>query len=426
MISFQLPKDDRSPRVILICALLLLASAVNYMDRQTLAVVSKRIITEFELNKEQYGAVEGAFGYCFALGSLAWGLVVDRWSVRWVYPIGLFGWSLMGFLTGWAEDYQQLVACRAFLGFFEACHWPCGLKATQLLLSGHGRAMGNSVLQSGTSIGAIATPLIMLAILTEAPGSWRVGFQGIAIVGAFWIVLWLLVVRPTDFRPAVSVEPATIDATQSKAIKTPWWRDILSTRFALVLLTVVAINTMWQLLRAWLPMIMQEHYGYDEAATLRFNSLWYVATDVGCLSIGAIALRLGQRGMSVKRARLTAMSLCVVLVGSLIAVPWLQGGWLLLIILLLSGAGALGLFPLYYSFSQDVSKEHLGKVVSLATPVAWVLSSWAQPIFGHFADTTGRFDLGLMFVGFLPLIPFVALCLFWPESREDSHERTTP
>ena len=44
----QLPR-----RVALIAGLLLAASAINYMDRQTLANVAKRVTEEFSLNNEQ-------------------------------------------------------------------------------------------------------------------------------------------------------------------------------------------------------------------------------------------------------------------------------------------------------------------------------------------------------------------------------------
>jgi hypothetical protein len=55
-----------SRRTIFICILLLLASAVNYMDRQTLAVTASRIKSEFDLDNVQYGRVEAVFGYSFA------------------------------------------------------------------------------------------------------------------------------------------------------------------------------------------------------------------------------------------------------------------------------------------------------------------------------------------------------------------------
>ena len=190
--------EPTSSRIWIICLLLLLASAVNYMDRQTLSVTAARIKSEFSLNNEQYGNVEAVFGYSFAFGSILWGFLVDRISVRWIYPIGLLGWSAMGFLTGWARDYNDLYWCRLLLGVFESAHWPCGLKTTQALLSRKGRAMGNSVLQSGTSIGAILTPLAMLALLTPQSGSWRFGFQAIAVIGACWVFFWLAVVRNND------------------------------------------------------------------------------------------------------------------------------------------------------------------------------------------------------------------------------------
>src|SRR5262245_6473471 len=49
-----------------VCGMLLLASTINYMDRQTLANAAVRITTQFQLKQEQYGDLEFAFGYAFA------------------------------------------------------------------------------------------------------------------------------------------------------------------------------------------------------------------------------------------------------------------------------------------------------------------------------------------------------------------------
>ena len=50
-----------------ICGLLLLASAINYMDRQTLANASVRITKEFQLTQAQYGNIEAVFAYALSL-----------------------------------------------------------------------------------------------------------------------------------------------------------------------------------------------------------------------------------------------------------------------------------------------------------------------------------------------------------------------
>src|SRR5215216_5242327 len=142
-----------------VCGLLLLATTINYMDRQTLANAAVRITKEFQLSKEQYGVLELAFGWAFAAGSLLFGFTADRVSTRWLYPAVLFAWSLMGFLSAHTANFQELLMCRTLLGLFEAGHWPCAVKTTQHLLSPQDRTMGNSVLQSGASIGALITPI---------------------------------------------------------------------------------------------------------------------------------------------------------------------------------------------------------------------------------------------------------------------------
>src|SRR6476619_6560201 len=132
-----------------ICGLLLLASAINYMDRQTLANASVRITQEFGLKQEQYGNIEAAFAYAFAAGSLVFGWLADRFSVRWLYAVVLTAWSLAGLAAGFVRDAHELLLCRVALGFFEAGHWPCGVRTTRALLDPRERSLGNGVLQSG-------------------------------------------------------------------------------------------------------------------------------------------------------------------------------------------------------------------------------------------------------------------------------------
>ena len=122
-----------------VSGLLLLATMINYMDRQTLANLAVRITDEFGLSQEEYGNIEFAFGWGFAVGSLVFGILADRFSVRVLYPAVLLGWSATGFITGLSGGYTGLLACRAVLGFFEAGHWPCALRTTQSVLSADDR-----------------------------------------------------------------------------------------------------------------------------------------------------------------------------------------------------------------------------------------------------------------------------------------------
>jgi len=399
--------------------LLLLASAINYMDRQTLANAALRISREFSLSQAQYGNVEAVFGFAFAAGSLVFGWLADRVSVRWLYAVVLALWSVVGFATGFVRDYDELLMCRTLLGFFEAGHWPCGIRTTRMLLDARQRSLGNGVLQSGASFGAIITPLIMQALMTSDLGSWRMPFKVVGAVGLLWIVPWLLLLRSDDLSPRGASADGGTGRLETRATSS-FWRVIFSQQMLIVFFVIACINTTWQILRAWLPKVLQEGRGYSETHALYFNSAWFAATDVGCLAAGVLAVWLARRHLSVHNARVMVFAACGLLCAMCVLVPWLGKGWMLLAVLSLAGAGALGVFPLYHAFTQDISGEHQGKITGVAGVAAWLIPAQIQKLFGMLADRTGSFDLGLALAGFLPLIAAVPLWLFWNKSNPRS------
>ncbi|MSU27890.1 MAG: MFS transporter [Pedosphaera sp.] len=408
----------------LVCGLLLFASMLLYMDRQTLPNVATRVTTEFNLKQEQYGDVEMYFGYAFAVGAFLWGCVADKWSVRWLYPALVLAWSAMGFLTGLVETYDGLLLCRTLLGFFEAGHWPCALKTTQRLLAREERTMGNSVLQSGASIGAILTPLVMTFMLAgrTEPGVWRQPFLVIGAIGVVWVVGWFALLKKEDFAEAKpeggSQEP---EGGRQKA-DVNFLAVFSDRRFWALVVVVAAINVCWQIVRAWLPKFLIEGKGYLEADALRFNSLYYIATDIGCLAAGAAALWLVKRGWDVHRSRVTVFGVCALLTSLTALAAHLPRGWALLGVLLVVAAASLGLFPCYYSFSQELSTKHQGKVTGILGTVAWATSSPCQKYFGRLADQTGSFNEGIALAGLTPLIGFAALILLWREPKRAGAE----
>ena len=108
-----------------ICGLMLLATMLNYMDRQALAQQATEISRELKLNNEDYSRIESGFGLAFAVGGIVTGFLADRLSPRWLYPAVLLGWSAVGFATGWVTSFRELFVCRVLLGFFESGQWPC-------------------------------------------------------------------------------------------------------------------------------------------------------------------------------------------------------------------------------------------------------------------------------------------------------------
>jgi sugar phosphate permease len=393
---------------------LLLATMINYMDRQTLANLKVRITQELSLSNELYGNLEWGFGWSFAAGSLFFGFLSDRISVRLLYPAVLMAWSTIGMVTGFCNDYRSMLLCRILLGFFEAGHWPCALRTTKIVLGSSKRTMGNSILQSGGALGAILTPPIILMIVenNNMAGAWRSPFIIIGSLGVVWAVAWLVSVRVEDL-PAPRVETRNDVGQRFDFLR----ECLVNRRFWALVPVVICINLTWQLIRAWLPAFLQEGRGANEHAALLFNSAYYIAADIGCILAGAMTLWLSGMGLSAHRSRMLVFGFCAGLTALTTVASVLPLGGELYLVLLIIAAGSLGLFPCYYSMSQESSERHMGKTTGLLGALAWLVSSPLQSAFGKFVDTTRSYDEGLAMAGIAPVVAFVVLLCLWPQGN---------
>ena len=78
----------------IICALLFLATTVNYMDRQVLSLTWKDFIApEFEWSDADYGTITGLFSIFYAIANLFAGKFVDWMGTKKGYLIAIFVWS---------------------------------------------------------------------------------------------------------------------------------------------------------------------------------------------------------------------------------------------------------------------------------------------------------------------------------------------
>jgi ACS family hexuronate transporter-like MFS transporter len=458
-----------------VCVLLLLATTINYMDRLTLNQLSGPIKESFALDARGYAQLEAAFASAFALGAILMGWLVDRWNVRWIYPIAVLAWSFAGFATGLAQTFAMLLACRFLLGLAEAGNWPCALKATQQILPPAERTFGNSILQSGAAFGAVITPMILLALFNWT-GNWRVPFMVIGAVGTLWVAFWLSAVRPTDLRTssssagpslmsvlawlillmmldgAVHIAAAAPDwlphALQAPAADlfavAPWlplaskalvtvlgilgvflwlWnatrdddgvpRHVFFARFWVLSAITVLINATWHFFRVWMPPFLQEQHGYDLHDTSWFSTAYYISTDIGSLASGYAALTLARRGLSVHRSRVIVFAFCTLLTTLAVVAALLPRGPMLLIVMLVIGFGALGLYPAYYSFSQELTTRNQGKLTGALGCVCWLSMALLQEGAGDLIKRTGSYTLGVSIAGLFPVLALAAILCFW-------------
>ena len=176
---------------------------------------------------------------------------------------------------------------------------------------------------------------------------------------------------------------------------------------------VTCINSTWQLVRAWLPKFLMQGRGYTEADALWFNSAYFIAADVGCILAGVGTLWFARHGLEIHKARIRVYFLCACATALTVVAAGMPAGWPLLAVLLVVAAGSLGLFPCYYSFTQEITRTHMGRISGILGASAWVVTAPLHIWFGAEVDRTKSFDMGILLAGLPPLVALVVLLLLW-------------
>jgi MFS transporter, ACS family, hexuronate transporter len=422
-----------------VCGALLLATMLNYMDRQTLSLTATQLKTEIHLDDGRYGQLERWFSYSFAAGGIFFGFIADRIGPRRLYPVILIGWSIAGLaspLANWPGiaaalgepdspglgEFRWLFICRTFLGFCEAGHWPCALLTARNILSDTDRPLGNSILQSGASLGAVLTPLVIQGI-RAAGAPWQAPFLVIGVIGLLWVPFWFWLIGRGDLsyrgarsgaRSASEAEAAKLACASGSANPEFQLQFVVraAMQFVALVVIVVTISLAWQFQRAWLPKYLKEFHHYSESTANYFTSGYYLVADVGCLFFGGVVSVLTRFTMGVRWARLISFTGCAALVSLSAVVPSLSPGPLLFIALLAVGAGALGAHPQYYALAQELPARHMGVLSGILAASSWVVVGYMQGEMGDYIKRTGSYDLPLIVTGLAPLAGLLAMAVW--------------
>jgi len=183
-----------------ILGVFVLSTAINYLDRQTLATLAPLLRAEFRLSNAEYGLILTAFSVAYMLSAPFAGLLIDRFGLNRAISAAVALWSLAGMATGLTRGMGGLVACRAVLGAAEAAGIPAAGKAIHMYLKPAERAVGNAVNQAGVSLGLMLAPPV--ATWLAVTYGWRQAFVATGILGLLWIPLWRAVGRPSEPAPA--------------------------------------------------------------------------------------------------------------------------------------------------------------------------------------------------------------------------------
>jgi ACS family hexuronate transporter-like MFS transporter len=109
-------------------------------------------------------------------------------------------WTVASVSHAWVTGLAGFALARAVLGFGEGATFPGGLRTAADSLPPGRRSRGMAIAYSGSTFGAIVTPLIVTP-LALAYG-WRAAFLITGGLGVLWLGLWWAISRPPWLVPS--------------------------------------------------------------------------------------------------------------------------------------------------------------------------------------------------------------------------------
>src|SRR5579863_1654345 len=180
-----------------ICAMLFVATSINYMDRQVIAILKPTLEHSIGMTELSYGYIVDAFQIAYAIGLLAGGRLIDKLGTRVGYMLVMVTWSLSAMGHALANTVLEFGFARFCLGIGESGNFPAAIKTTAEWFPQSERSLATGIFNSGANVGAILAPLIVPWVTIHY--GWHAAFLVTGFFSASWILLWYSKYRkPTD------------------------------------------------------------------------------------------------------------------------------------------------------------------------------------------------------------------------------------
>lgn len=315
-------------------ALLFTGNALNYVDRQVLALLKPTLEVEFGWSDRDFAHMGSAFQLSAAFAYLGVGWFIDRVGVRMAYGIGIVVWSMAGMAHALAMSVQQFVAARIALAVGESVSTPAGLKATALYLPQKQRSVAIGVINTSSNIGAIVTPLLIPPFAVAF--GWKAAFLVTGALGFIWLFFWIVGTR--KLQPIGSLpEKAPVN----------WGEMLRDRRSWAVIGAKVLTDAVWWFVLLWMPDFFNREFGMGQAELGWPIAIIFSLAALGAMSSGALFPILLSRGMSTNRARKGSMLFFALVVLVMPLALYTQSPWIAAVLI------GLGLFA-HQGFSTNI------------------------------------------------------------------------
>lgn len=299
-----------------IVGLLAIVTAINYLDRQNFPLVFAEICKTIPISDSQYGLLNSlfllAYGTMYAIG----GRLVDVLGSRKGYVIIVVWWSVANLLHGFASGVLGFAVCRFLLGMGEGGCFPASAKVVSEWFPAKERSYAIGIFNTGSSVGAIIAPLLVLLIISSF-GSWQWTFFIFGLIGLLWIGAWLKMFNLPGESKYITEEERKYIAAGNAAPKTGVagqtkvrWIELLKYRKLWGLLVMKFLtDAAWFFFIFWLPKYLNDVRGLDIRGIGTYAWIPYAFAAVGSFAGGWLSSFLLKKNFSLDASRKIALGI---------------------------------------------------------------------------------------------------------------------
>jgi ACS family hexuronate transporter-like MFS transporter len=254
-----------------ILALLFFATTINYIDRSILALIKPEYLDkELGWTNTQYGYVNSAFQFAYAIGLMGFGWFIDRFGTKIGYTVSILFWSIAAAGHAAVGSVVGFGSARVFLGLGEGGNFPAAIKTVAQWFPRAERAFANALFNSGTNIGSVVAPILVLPI--AATWGWRSTFVIAGVAGVLWIFFWIPLFRNP---PVQDDEVGVVEEKVS-------WGSLFGTRQAWAYMVCKLLtDPVWWFYLIWLPDYFKKEQHLDLKAMGAMPSLFNPGAVLG-------------------------------------------------------------------------------------------------------------------------------------------------
>ncbi len=394
-----------------VCAMLFVATSINYMDRQVLSILAPTLQHSIGWTEQQYGYIVSAFQFAYALGLLAAGRLVDRLGTRLGYVVVMALWSAAAMGHALVRSAFGFGVARFFLGLGESGNFPAAIKTTAEWFPQRERSQATGIFNSGTNLGAILAPASIPWITLHY--GWRAAFLATGTFSLTWMCWWGWKYRRPEESTRVSAselewirtgeseaeharslsqqEPAAPDDDLGAA-KITWLSLFRYRQTWAFAVGKFCTDPIWYFYLFWMPKFLDARFHLGLAHLGLPLIVVYNMSAAGSIGGGYLPSLLYREGLTIQRARLRAMLLCASL-----SVPVFLAGrtshpWVAVLVLSLATAAHQGWSANLFTTASDMfPKRAVGTVVGIGSAAGSIGGVLFAAATGRILQVTGSY-----------------------------------